>query len=43
MKLSKEVKKFWQRHFRIEKLEDIPKEMPENGLKPLKGTFNNLN
>jgi len=26
MKLSKEEKKFWQRHFRIEKLEDIPKE-----------------
>jgi hypothetical protein len=28
MKLSKEEKKFWQRHFRIEKLEDIPNEMP---------------
>jgi hypothetical protein len=26
MKLLKEEKKFWQRHFRIEKLEDIPKE-----------------
>lgn len=26
MNLSKEEKKFWQRHFRIEKLEDIPKE-----------------
>lgn len=26
MKFSKEEKKFWQRHFRIEKLEDIPKE-----------------
>ena len=26
MKLSKEEIKFWQRHFRIEKLEDIPKE-----------------
>jgi len=28
MKLSKEEKKFWQRYFRIEKLEDIPNEMP---------------
>ncbi|WPR70288.1 hypothetical protein SLW70_10055 [Flavobacterium sp. NG2] len=28
MTLSKEEKKFWQRHFRIEKLEDIPKELP---------------
>jgi len=27
MKLSKEEKKFWQRHFRIDKLENIPKEM----------------
>ncbi len=27
MKLPKEEKKFWQRHFRIEKLEDIPTEM----------------
>ncbi|PHR12778.1 MAG: hypothetical protein COA40_07825 [Aequorivita sp.] len=27
MKLSKEEKKFWQRHFRIEKLENIPTEM----------------
>lgn len=26
MSLLKEEKKFWQRHFRIEKLEDIPKE-----------------
>jgi hypothetical protein len=26
MSLSKEEKKFWQLHFRIEKLEDIPKE-----------------
>lgn len=26
MNLLKEEKKFWQRHFRIEKLEDIPKE-----------------
>lgn len=26
MNLSKEEKKFWKRHFRIEKLEDIPKE-----------------
>ncbi|MEH6765322.1 MAG: hypothetical protein V7655_12535 [Aequorivita antarctica] len=26
MSLSKEEKKFWQRHFRIDKLEDIPKE-----------------
>lgn len=26
MNFSKEEKKFWQRHFRIEKLEDIPKE-----------------
>jgi hypothetical protein len=28
LKLSKEEKKFWQRNFRIEKLADIPKEMP---------------
>jgi len=28
MKLTKEEKKFWQRHYRIEKLTDIPKEMP---------------
>ncbi|MFA5298785.1 MAG: hypothetical protein WC389_11325, partial [Lutibacter sp.] len=27
MKFSKEEKKFWQRHFHIEKLENIPKEM----------------
>lgn len=27
MNLLKEEKKFWQRHFRIEKLEDIPTEM----------------
>jgi hypothetical protein len=27
MKLTKEEKKIWQRHFRIEKLENIPKEM----------------
>lgn len=26
MSLSKEEKRFWQEHFRIEKLEDIPKE-----------------
>lgn len=29
MKLSKAEKKVWQRHFRIEKLENIPKEMTE--------------
>ena len=28
MKFSKEEKKFWQRYFRIEKLDDIPKEWP---------------
>ncbi len=28
MKPSKEEKKFWQRHFRIEKLENIPTELP---------------
>ena len=28
MKLSKEEKKCWQQHFRIEKLQDIPTEMP---------------
>ncbi len=27
MKLSKEEKKVWQKHFRIEKLENIPKQM----------------
>ncbi len=28
MKLSKEEKKFWQRHFRIDKFENIPTELP---------------
>lgn len=28
MKLKGEEKKFWQRYFRIEKIEDIPKEWP---------------
>jgi len=28
MNLTKEEKKFWQRYFRIEKLENIPKEWP---------------
>lgn len=28
MNLQKEEKKFWQKNFRIEKLEDIPKEWP---------------
>jgi hypothetical protein len=31
MNLLKEEKKFWQRHFRIENLEDIPKEWPQIG------------
>src|SRR5690606_4334504 len=31
MKFSKEEKKFWQRYFRIEKAEDIPKEWSKIG------------
>ena len=31
MKFSKEEKKFWQKHFRIEKLKDIPKEWQNIG------------
>ena len=31
MNLQKEEKKFWQKHFRIEKLDDIPKELPNIG------------
>ena len=31
MKFSKEEKKFWQKHFRIEKLEDMPKEWQNIG------------
>lgn len=31
MKLTKEEKKFWQRYFRIEKLEDIPEEWAKIG------------
>jgi hypothetical protein len=31
MNLQKEEKKFWQKHFRIDKLEDIPKEWPNIG------------